>query len=160
MRHPHYIIRDRYSAYGDAFIRRLTAMDIRDRPISARSLWQNGHAERLVGLIRRDCLDHAVVFAEEYVRHLLSSYRQFYYEFRMQLSLKKDAPPSRGTQSTGDVLPRQSWADYVINMSEFDFSRRTTEHPLLCRRGRDDPDQIRHATSFLAVRTGIPSTLQ
>jgi hypothetical protein len=54
---PRYLVRDRDGAYGDAFIRRLGAMGIRDRPTSARSPWQNGYAERLIGSIRRDCLD-------------------------------------------------------------------------------------------------------
>ena len=73
---PRYIIRDRDGAYGSAFIRRLTAMGIRDRPISARSPWQNGVAERLIGSIRRDCLDHVVIFGERHLRHLLKSYQQ------------------------------------------------------------------------------------
>jgi hypothetical protein len=63
---PRYIIRDRDGAYGEAFIRRLTAMGIRDRPISARYPWQNGLAERLTGSIRRDCLDHVVIFSEQH----------------------------------------------------------------------------------------------
>jgi transposase InsO family protein len=62
---PRYIIRDRDSAYGNVFIRRLRAIGIRDRPISARSPWQNGCAERLIGSIRRECLDHVVVFGEQ-----------------------------------------------------------------------------------------------
>ena len=69
---PRYTIRDRDRAYGGAFIRRLGAMGIRDRPTSARSPWQNGYAERLIGYIRRDCLDHVVVFGEQHLRHLLS----------------------------------------------------------------------------------------
>ena len=69
---PRYTIRDRDHAYGGAFIRRLGAMGIRDRPTSARSPWQNGYAERLIGYIRRDCLDHVVVFGEQHLRHLLS----------------------------------------------------------------------------------------
>ena len=75
---PRYIIRDRDGAYGEAFIRRLTAMGIRDRPISARSPWQNGLAERLIGSIRRDCLDHVVIFGEQHLRHLLNSYQEYY----------------------------------------------------------------------------------
>jgi hypothetical protein len=63
-----YLIRDRDRAYGGAFIRRLTAMCIRDRPISARSPWPNGPAERPIGSIRRDCLDHVVIFGEEHLR--------------------------------------------------------------------------------------------
>src|SRR6266481_1060239 len=59
-RAPHYLIRDRDRAYGNVFIRRLRSMGIRDRPTSPRSPWQNGYAERLIGSIRRECLDHVV----------------------------------------------------------------------------------------------------
>jgi transposase InsO family protein len=102
---PRYIIRDRDGAYGDAFIRHLTAMGIRDRPISARSPRQNGLAERLIGSIRRDCLDHVVIFNEQHLRHLLDSYKQYYTEFRTHLSLNKDAPIPRDAQRVGRVLP-------------------------------------------------------
>jgi transposase InsO family protein len=101
---PRYIIRDRDGAYGCTFIRRLTAMGIRDRPISARSPWQNGLAERLIGSIRRDCLDHVVVFNEQHLRHLLKSYKQYYNEFRTHLSLEKDAPIPRDAHRVGRVL--------------------------------------------------------
>src|ERR1700722_15615387 len=59
---PRYIIRDRDAVYGDVFIRRLRAMSIRDRPTAPRSPWQNGYCERAIGSIRRECLDHVVVF--------------------------------------------------------------------------------------------------
>src|SRR6516165_2847493 len=101
---PQYIIRDRDSAYGGAFIRRLRAMAIRDRPISSRSLWQNGYAERLIGSISRDWLDHVVVFGEQHLRHLLSSYQRYYNEVRPHLALKKDAPIPRNVQRAGRVL--------------------------------------------------------
>jgi hypothetical protein len=68
---PWYVIRDRDSIYGARFIRRVRAMGIRDRPTSARSPWQNGHAERLIGSIRRECLDHVVVFGERHLRNLV-----------------------------------------------------------------------------------------
>ena len=68
---PRYLIRDRDGAYGEVFIRRLRSMGIRDRPTSPRSPWQNGYAERLIGSIRRECLDHVVVFSERHLRHLL-----------------------------------------------------------------------------------------
>jgi len=61
---PRYLIRDRDGAYGEVFIRRLRSMGIRDRPTSPRSPWQNGYAERLIGSIRRERLDHVVVFSE------------------------------------------------------------------------------------------------
>ena len=102
---PRYIVRDRDGAYGEAFIRRVRAMGIRDRPISARSPWQNGHAERLIGSIRRDCLDHVVVFGEQHLRHLLSSYQEYYNEVRTHLSLQKDAPTWRDVLRVGRVLP-------------------------------------------------------
>jgi hypothetical protein len=102
---PRYIVRDRDGAYGEAFIRRLRAMGIRDRPISAQSPWQNGCAGRLIGSIRRDCLDHVVVFGEQHLRHLLSSYQKYYNELRTHLSLTKDAPIPRDVQRVGRVLP-------------------------------------------------------
>ena len=64
---PRYIIRDRDRAYGDIVVRRLRTMGIRDRPTSPRSPWQNGYCERLIGSIRRDCLDHVVVFGEQHL---------------------------------------------------------------------------------------------
>jgi transposase InsO family protein len=102
---PRYIIRDRDGAYGGAFIRRVAAMGIRDRPISARSPWQNGCAERLIGSVRRECLDHVVVFGERHLRHLLNSYQNYYNEVRTHLSLQKDAPIPRVVSGTGRVLP-------------------------------------------------------
>jgi transposase InsO family protein len=93
---PQAIVRDRDAVYGDSFIRRLQAMGIRDRPTAARSPWQNGYAERLIGSIRRDCLDHVVVFGERHLRHLLESYQRYYNEARTHLALGKDAPVSRG----------------------------------------------------------------
>ena len=102
---PRYLIRDRDGAYGEIFIRRLEAMSIRDRPSSARSPWQNGHAERLIGSIRRDCLDHVVVFGERHLRHLLNSYQRYYNEARTHLSLQKDAPIPRAVRSAGRVIP-------------------------------------------------------
>ncbi len=71
---PDYLIRDRDGSYGHAVTRRLSAMGIRDHPTAPRSPWQNGHAERLIGSIRRECLDHIVVFGETHLRRILASY--------------------------------------------------------------------------------------
>jgi transposase InsO family protein len=101
---PRYLIRDRDSAYGEAFIQRIRAMGIRDRPISARSPWQNGYVERLIGSIRRDCLDHVVVLGERHLRHLLHSHQRYYNEVRTHLSLHKDAPVPREVRAAGRVL--------------------------------------------------------
>jgi transposase InsO family protein len=103
---PRYIVRDRDAVYGDIFIRRLKAMGIRDRPIAARSPWQNGYAERLIGSIRRDCLDYVVVFSERHLRHLLASYQRYYNEARTHLSLNKDAPVSRAIQAVGGIVAK------------------------------------------------------
>jgi transposase InsO family protein len=75
---PRYLIRDRDGAYGEIFMRRVRSIGIRDRPTSPRSPWQNAYAERLIGLIRRECVDHIVVFGERHLRHVLLSYMSYY----------------------------------------------------------------------------------
>ena len=102
---PRYLVRDRDSIYGDVFIRRLRAMGIRDRPTTPRSPWQNGYCERLIGSIRKECLDHVVVFGERHLRYLLRSYAKYYNQSRTHLSLDKDSPVSRAVQSVGRILP-------------------------------------------------------
>ncbi len=74
---PRYLIRDRDGAYGEVFRRRLRAMGIRDRPTAPRSPWQNGHVERLIGSIRRECLDHLIVFNVEHLRRVLWIYANY-----------------------------------------------------------------------------------
>jgi len=93
-------------AYGETFTRRLRSMGIRDRPTSPRSPWQNGYAERLIGSIRRECLDHIIVLGERHLRHVLLSYMKYYNEVRTHLSLEKDAPESRTIERTGHILCR------------------------------------------------------
>jgi transposase InsO family protein len=100
---PQYLIRDRDAVYGDVVRRRLRAMGIRDRPIAPRSPWQNGHVERLIGSIRRDCLDHVIVFGETHLRRILKSYAAYYNELRTHLSLGKDSPAGRPTQRFGEI---------------------------------------------------------
>jgi transposase InsO family protein len=75
---PRYLIRDRDGAYGEVFIRRLRSIGIRDRPTSPRSPWQNGYAERLINSIRRECVDHVIVFSERHLRRLLLCYMKYY----------------------------------------------------------------------------------
>ena len=100
---PKYLIHDRDGAYGDAFKRRVRAMGIRDKPTAPRSPWQNGHCERLIGSIRRECLDHVVVFGERHLRHILLSYLDYYNGARTHLALRKDAPISRAIKSVGAI---------------------------------------------------------
>ena len=103
---PQYMVRDRDAVYGDIFIRRLRAMGIRDRPTAARSPWQNGYSERLIGSIRRECLDNVVVFGEHHLRHLLGSYQKYYNDARTHLSLDKDAPVSRAIEAVGSIIAK------------------------------------------------------
>ncbi len=101
---PVYLIRDRDRAYGTIFVRRVRAMGIRDRPVAARSPWQNGHVERLIGSIRRECLDHIIVRSEDYLRRILDAYACYYNETRTHLALSKDAPEARPVQRVGRIV--------------------------------------------------------
>jgi transposase InsO family protein len=95
------MIRDRDRIYGPVVTRRLRAMGIRDKPIAPASPWQNGFAERLIGSIRRECLDHVIVLGELHLRRILKSYADYYNDIRTHRSLHKDAPISRSVQRTG-----------------------------------------------------------
>src|SRR5271163_1149423 len=100
---PRYVIRDRDRIHGAVVTRRLRAMGIRDRPITPRSPWQNGHVERLIGSIRRECLDHVVVLGESHLRHLLANYATYYNGVRTHLALDKDTPLHRPAQTVGRI---------------------------------------------------------
>ena len=100
---PQFLIRDRDGAYGHSVRRRLNAMGIRDRPTSPRSPWQNGHVERVIGSIRRECLDHMIVLDEEHLRRVMRAYVNYYNNGRTHLSLGKDAPSGRSIQEYGVV---------------------------------------------------------
>jgi transposase InsO family protein len=75
---PRYLIRDRDRIYGRVVTRRLRAMGIRDKPTAPASPWQNGFAERLIGSIRRECVDHIIVLGEMHLRRILRSYACYY----------------------------------------------------------------------------------
>src|SRR6266404_2830376 len=92
---PRYVIRDRDCVYGAAVTHRLRTMGIRDKPIAPGSPWQNGFAERLIGSIRRECVEHLVVLGEAHLRRILTKYATYYNELRTHRSLNKDAPIRR-----------------------------------------------------------------
>ncbi len=100
------MIRDRDHIYGAVVTRRLRAMGIRDRPTAPASPWQNGYAERLIGSIRRECLNHIIVWGEPHLRRILRSYANYYNNMRTHRSLNKDAPISRPIQRTGIISSR------------------------------------------------------
>src|SRR6195256_4296542 len=98
---PRYMIRDRDRIYGAVVTRRLRAMGIRDKPTAPASPWQNGFAERPIGSIRRECVDHFIVLGEAHLRRILKSYARYYNGVRTHRSLNKDAPDSRPVQRSG-----------------------------------------------------------
>jgi transposase InsO family protein len=100
---PRYLIRDRDRTYGEVAMRRIRAMGIRDKPIAPASPWQNGFAERLIGSIRRECLDHLIVLSEAHLRRILQAYAGYYNKIRTHRSLDKDAPAFRPVQRVGIV---------------------------------------------------------
>jgi transposase InsO family protein len=79
-------------------------MGIRDRPISPGSLWQNPYVERLIGTVRRECLDRMLIFGESHLRQILSSYAAYYNQVRMHLALSKNTPLGRAVQRSGAIV--------------------------------------------------------
>ncbi len=92
---PRYLIRDRDGVYGNEFIHRVEGMGIEEVPISAHSPWQNPYVERIVGSIRRGCLDHVIIFSERHLRRVLRCYLECYHGSRTHLGLEKDCPVPR-----------------------------------------------------------------
>ena len=103
MKHLNNLIRDRDGAFGSAYTRRIRSMGIRDHPTAPRSPWQNGHAERFIGSIRCECLDHVIVFGEAHLRRVLKADASYSNQVRTHLSLHKDAPECRRAQPVGNI---------------------------------------------------------
>jgi transposase InsO family protein len=101
---PAYLVRDNDRAYGRVFRSRVGAMGIRDRPISPGSPWQNGIVERLIGTLRRECLDQFLIFSEAHLQRILSAYATYYNQARTHLALQKDAPLRRTVQRSGGIV--------------------------------------------------------
>jgi putative transposase len=92
---PRYLLRDRDASYGQDFRDRVEAMGIEEVVTAPRSPWQNPYVERIIGSIRRECLNHVIILDERHLRRVLSSYFQYYHESRTHLSLDKDCPEPR-----------------------------------------------------------------
>jgi hypothetical protein len=101
---PRFLLRDRDASYGSVFSKRVEAMEITEVVTAPRSPWQNAYVERVIGSIRRECLDHVVVFNERHLRRVLSSYVVYYHRSRTHLSLDNDCPDSRPVQRCGRVV--------------------------------------------------------
>ena len=93
---PRYLLRDRDASYGPAFRDRLRVMGIKEVVTAPRSPWQNPYVERLIGSIRRECLDHIIIFNEHHLRGVLSKYFHYHHTIRTHLSLNKDCPRPNG----------------------------------------------------------------
>jgi putative transposase len=97
---PTWLLRDRDAIYGDVCQRRVASMGITEVISSPSSPWQNPYVERLIGSMRRECLDHVIVLSEQHLRRMLTRYLSYYHASRTHLSLDKDAPTSRRIQLT------------------------------------------------------------
>ena len=95
---PRYMLRDRDGIYGAYFKRRVAGLDIEQVPTAPRSPWQSPYVERVIGSIRRECLDHVIVLDERHLRRILREYVDYYHSCRTHLSLEKDAPEQRPVQ--------------------------------------------------------------
>jgi transposase InsO family protein len=96
---PKYLLRDRDGIYGSQFRKRVKSMGTEEVLTAPRSPWQNAFVERIIGSIRRDCLDYVVVLNERHLKRILSSYFNYYHCWRTHLSLAMDSPVSRKVQS-------------------------------------------------------------
>jgi transposase InsO family protein len=95
---PKYLLRDRDGKYGEDFVRRVESLGIKQVLISARSPWQNPYVERVIGSIRRECVDHVIIFNEQHLRRVLREYFEYYHGSRTHLGLEKDCPVSRSIE--------------------------------------------------------------
>jgi transposase InsO family protein len=105
-RRPAFLVRDNDGAYGKAFCRELELMGIIDKPIRPHSPWQNGHVERLIGSIRRECLNHMIILNASHLQRILREYADYYNQDRTHLSLGKDAPVHRPVECHGKLKSR------------------------------------------------------
>jgi putative transposase len=103
---PRYLLRDRDGTYGHDFVRRMDSLGIEEVKIAPRSPWQNPYSERLIGTLRRDCLNHMIVLSENHLRRIIRDYLGYYHDCRTHLSLNKDAPEPRAIESpeSGEIV--------------------------------------------------------
>ena len=103
---PRFLLRDNDAIYGDEFTKRVESLGIEEVPTAPRSPWQNPYCERVIGSIRRECVDHMIVLNEKHLHRVLTSYFEYYHSSRPHLSLDRNAPTPRGveTPSGGDVI--------------------------------------------------------
>src|SRR5205809_2689536 len=118
---PRYVMRDRDCVYGAAVTYRLRTMGIRDKPIAPGSPWQNGFAERLIGSIRREGVDHLVVLGEAHLRRILTKYAAYYNELRTHRSLNKTLRSIARSSTWAASYLRPSSAAFITTIAESSF---------------------------------------
>ena len=129
---PCYLLRDRDKIYGGHFQECVSGMDIEQILTAPQSPWQSPFVERLIGSIRRDCVDHVIVLGEQHLRRILTSYFAYYHRSRTHLSLDKDAPESRPVQPSkfSTVVQLQPAMNCIpsdlLNSSDGDLLRPST----------------------------------
>jgi hypothetical protein len=132
-------------------------MGIRDKPTAPASPWQNGFAERLIGSIRRECVDHFIVLGETHLRRILRSYARYYNEIRTHRSLDKDAPVSRPVQRTGVITSNPILGGLIALRPGFRFSvhtrARLARRNLRLRSKATDAESGRGAGDQLGARS-------
>ena len=103
---PRFLIRDRDDIYNSYFTGRVKGMGIEEVPTAPHSPWQNPYCERVIGSIRRECLNHVIVLSEGHLKRLLSSYLEYYHGSRPHLSLDRNSPTPREVEppSQGEVV--------------------------------------------------------
>ena len=101
-----FLIRDRDDIYGDYFTKRVEGLGIEEVPTAPRSPWQNPYCERVIGSIRRECLDHVIVLNERHLYRILTDYFDYYHNCRPHLSLDHNSPTPRDVEdpSLGEVV--------------------------------------------------------
>jgi transposase InsO family protein len=101
-----YVIRDNDGIYGDLFKRQLNTLGLEDTPTAPRSPWQNPVCERVIGTLRRECLDHMIILTENHLWKILSEYIPYYNISRTHMSLNKDSPNGRAVHTTGRIISK------------------------------------------------------
>jgi transposase InsO family protein len=101
---PKYLIRDRDRVYGSTVCDQLKAFGIQEVLTAPASPWQNGYVERLIGSIRRECLDHFVILNARHLKRTLGSYFEYYHRSRTHLALRKDCPIPRAVLDDGKIV--------------------------------------------------------
>ena len=153
---PRFLLRDRDASYGQTFRNRVQAMAIEEVVTAPRSPWQNAYVERIIGSIRRDCLDHIIVFDERHLRRVLSAYFEYHHRSRTHLSLDKDRPEPRPIQppSLGTSrLPTGGWSAPSLRTSRGPEPFTATEPvpPSYCR--APSRSSIASLSDAVALRT-------